>query len=438
MPSTSSPNKGYELMATGENDGTWGIKTNANLSTIDLNLGGRLSVSLAVGNVTLSGGQEDNLIFTTTGALAAATRKLIFPSVGGFYIIRNTCTGGTVQVDTAAVSPVTIPTGAPTLVYCDGTAMRIVSPVSIWGGTAGGTANAITITPTVTPVSHAAGMTYDYISGAAGNNGATTLDDGAGAVAVVTAGNVALAGGEIPANTKIRVVFDGTAWRLDVAGATVTQVQNDEFQYVQTVGGTADVITLTPSQAISSYAVGQRFKFIAGGATTVTGPTVTVSGIGAKNIVSLNNTALPIGAIKNTEETELVYDGTSFRLVGATGLRGQTNSWKKPQAQEPVAVAYGASLALDFSSGASFDIGTLTGNIDFINPTAATVGQSGRIYLKADATGGRTIGFSGNQFYTDDGATLSFNVAASAKNVVYYDVLEAGVIYIAAGTGLAT
>ena len=38
---------GLELMATGENAGTWGTKTNANLSLIEQLTGGVLSISIA-------------------------------------------------------------------------------------------------------------------------------------------------------------------------------------------------------------------------------------------------------------------------------------------------------------------------------------------------------------------------------------------------------
>ena len=42
-------NLGIELMATGENAGTWGTKTNANLQLIQQLLGGYLSLSIAGG-----------------------------------------------------------------------------------------------------------------------------------------------------------------------------------------------------------------------------------------------------------------------------------------------------------------------------------------------------------------------------------------------------
>ena len=43
---------GIELMATGENAGTWGTKTNSNLSLIEQLTGGHLAISIAGGAQT--------------------------------------------------------------------------------------------------------------------------------------------------------------------------------------------------------------------------------------------------------------------------------------------------------------------------------------------------------------------------------------------------
>jgi hypothetical protein len=51
MASTYTP-LGIEKMATGENAGTWGTKTNANLDLIEQILGGYAAVSIAGGAQT--------------------------------------------------------------------------------------------------------------------------------------------------------------------------------------------------------------------------------------------------------------------------------------------------------------------------------------------------------------------------------------------------
>jgi hypothetical protein len=99
--------------------------------------------------------------------------------------------------------------------------------------------------------------------------------------------------------------------------ASFAQIQDNKGQYVATVGGTADVITLTPSPAITAYAAGQRFTFIASGANTGA-TTVNVSGVGAKDVKRNDGsaTALSAGDIASGAIVDIEYDGTNFLLLG--------------------------------------------------------------------------------------------------------------------------
>ena len=47
MPSSYTLNNGIELIATGEQSGTWGDTTNVNLSLIDTSLDGQVTITLA-------------------------------------------------------------------------------------------------------------------------------------------------------------------------------------------------------------------------------------------------------------------------------------------------------------------------------------------------------------------------------------------------------
>jgi hypothetical protein len=114
-------------------------------------------------------------------------------------------------------------------------------------------------------------------------------------------------------SNKITGLAAGTA-RTDAAN--IGNVQDGTGVYVGTVGGTADVITLTPSPAITSYTAGQTFRFIASGANT-TNVTVNVSGLGAKAITKNGTTALAAGDIPSGMMVEITYDGTRFILESA-------------------------------------------------------------------------------------------------------------------------
>lgn len=113
---------------------------------------------------------------------------------------------------------------------------------------------------------------------------------------------------------KLTGVGPATA-RTDAA--TLANNQDGTGVYVGTVGGTADVITLTPSPAITAYVAGQRFSFIASGANT-TNVTVAISSLTAKAITKNGTTALAAGDIPSGALVAIVYDGTEFQLSPQT------------------------------------------------------------------------------------------------------------------------
>jgi microcystin-dependent protein len=96
--------------------------------------------------------------------------------------------------------------------------------------------------------------------------------------------------------------------------ATISNLQSGTGIYIATVGGTADVITLTPSPAVGSYSAGQYFSFLASG-TNTTNVTVNISGLGAKAVTKNGATALVAGDIVSGQVVTIQYDGTQFQLV---------------------------------------------------------------------------------------------------------------------------
>lgn len=140
---------------------------------------------------------------------------------------------------------------------------------------------------------------------------------------------------------KITGLGAGTA-RTD--GASLATIQDGTGVYVGTVGGTADVITLTSSPAITAYAAGQTFRFIASGANT-TNVTVAVSGLAAKAITKNGTTALVANDILSGMMVCITYDGTRFILgthltsdiVTLTGTQTLTNkTLTSPAISNPV------------------------------------------------------------------------------------------------------
>ena len=105
MASTYTP-LGIEKMATGENAGTWGTKTNANLDLIEQIVGGFKQVSIAGGAQTTALTVADGALTGTaqarmiefTGSITGNQVVTIPLDVENFYIIKNATSGAyTVQ-----------------------------------------------------------------------------------------------------------------------------------------------------------------------------------------------------------------------------------------------------------------------------------------------------------------------------------------------------
>ena len=138
---------GIELMATGENAGTWGTKTNANLSLIEQLTGGVLSIAVAGSGTTaltiadgaLTGTAQHRII-ELTGALTGS-RVLTFPLLTEtFYIIKNGTTGAeTVQLKAVSGSGATVTFATDNkgykLIYLDGVATNTGVFEAVLGGT---------------------------------------------------------------------------------------------------------------------------------------------------------------------------------------------------------------------------------------------------------------------------------------------------------------
>jgi hypothetical protein len=126
---------GIELMATGENAGTWGTKTNANLNLIEQLTGGVNSqavtdsgtpTALTIADGALTGTAQHRVI-ELTGSISGA-RVVTFPLLTeNFYIIKNGTSGAyTVQIKAASGSGATVTFAATDkgykLIYFDGVA----------------------------------------------------------------------------------------------------------------------------------------------------------------------------------------------------------------------------------------------------------------------------------------------------------------------------
>jgi hypothetical protein len=152
MASTYSSDLKLELMATGENAGTWGDKTNSNLNLVQQAIAGYEAialvdggpVTLAMTDATLSNAR--NMVLKFTGTLTTASTVTIPDSIEKFYIFDCSAVIGPTNLTIKTVSGTGFTLNAAKIfaAYSDGTNLNEISL-----DTLGGTIAAADITGTI-------------------------------------------------------------------------------------------------------------------------------------------------------------------------------------------------------------------------------------------------------------------------------------------------
>lgn len=195
MASTYS-NLKIQLMATGENSGTWGNVTNVNLGTaIEEAIAGSADVTFSSGTVTLTLTDTNasqtarNMRLNLTGTSGGA-QDLIVPAIEKMYVVNNGCADA-ITVKVSGQTGVAVPAGKTMLLFNNGTDV-------------------------VDAITHLSSATLGTALGAAsGGTGANTL----------TANNVILGNGTsavqfvAPGSTGNVLTSNGTTWTSAAAAA---------------------------------------------------------------------------------------------------------------------------------------------------------------------------------------------------------------------------
>jgi hypothetical protein len=143
MASTFSTDLKLELMATGENAGTWGTKTNTNLNLVQQAIAGYQAIDVASSDVALvmsnaSISNARNMILNFTGTLTGTRVVTIPDSIEKFYIIKDGTThdGNTLTFKTVSGTGFELDEGKIHAAYSDGTNINEVA-LNTLGGTIG-------------------------------------------------------------------------------------------------------------------------------------------------------------------------------------------------------------------------------------------------------------------------------------------------------------
>ena len=359
---------------------------------------------------------------TTTGAL-----DISVPTGG-------TTGSGTPSSWVIGISGATGPTGdtGPTTTY--------------WGGTAGGTANALTATTGASLSSLTAGQIVDMKIGASANSGAATLNvDAVGAKAIQKNG-AALVAGDLPANTTVSFMYDGTAFQL-VGGAggsgLFAGVSSKSSGYTVVAADSKYLIECTAGLTLGLTAaatLGSGFTFVVwnhstgtvivdpNGSELINGSTTLTLLAGQWAFVTCTGTAWK--ALTQTSQSTCVWSSTdkeSSLIVTNSGLTASVASGGAMQSGRATVALSGQKyfeVAVDVAaaSGLTAIVGMAT--------AAATFGTT--FGLATSAGGYGFASDSGNKLNNSSQSAYgsSFNTAGTVVGVAYDDVSTPGTVKI--------
>jgi len=124
---SSWSNLGLRLMATGENDGTWGAQTNDNMNRVEDAVSGYATVAIS-GNTTLTfttqptsyadeNGRNKVLVFTGT---PGATATITLPDIEANYFVQNDTDSSLIFQSGSNAVTYTLVSGRDAAIYIDG------------------------------------------------------------------------------------------------------------------------------------------------------------------------------------------------------------------------------------------------------------------------------------------------------------------------------
>ena len=468
MPSTYTLNNGIEIIATGEQSGTWGDTTNTNLSLIDTALDGQVSITLGatgssgspnnlpVTDGTASNGRNRLIIFGDGGDLGGTAFVQLTPSDSEKIIyVRNNLSGSRsillFQGTYNASNDYEVPAGKTAVVFFDGAgsgavaanifnnahfdAINVVGNVVV-GGTVAATGN-ITTSGTVEPAGDTAagdnaaiGFTSAeglILTGQGSTNDVTIKNDAdadvleipTGTTNVTIAGNLGVGGTITGTGTSVfasldisgDIDVDGTTNLdvVDIDGAvdmatTLTLAGNADFNGDLDVDGTTNLDVVDIDGAVDMATT------LAVGTSVNIASSTTVNGVLDEDNMS-SNSATKLAtqqSIKAYVDSQITAEDLDFQGDSGTGsvdLDSQTLDISGTTNQI-VTAASGQTLTVSLPSTVATTTADLT-NIEVTNIKAKDGTAAGSI---ADSTGVVTLSSAVLTTADINGGTLDASV----------------------------
>lgn len=375
MASTASPSLKLQLMATGDQSGTWGDTTNTNLGTLleQAITGYQAIAKVGTTDYTLTNtdyvaNENRNAIIEFTGTPGGAF-NVIVPLAEKLWVFKNS-TNGAMTVKGATGTGVTVAVNTSRWLYCDGTnvldaltgtlATQLASSVAITGGTVTGLTSLTLASGSATPATNDA---------AALGTGALSWSD----LFLASGGVINFANGDVTVTHST----DALAFAGAANGYTFANVVRPSANDAAALG------TATVSWSDLFLATGAVVNF-ANGDVTITHATDTLAFAGAANGYTFSNAITPAANDGAALGSATVSWADLFLATG--GVVNFANGNYTLTHSSGVLTASGA-----FSVGVSNAI--TTGTLEVGNATDTTIS---RVSAGLIAVEGKNVALEGN------------------------------------------
>jgi len=278
MASTASPSLKLELMATGDQSGTWGDTTNTNLGTLlEQAITGYVAIAkVGTGDYTLSNtdyaaNENRNALIEFTGTPGGAF-NVVVPLAEKLWVFKNS-TNGAMTVKGSTGTGITVATSTSRWLYCDGTnvldaltgtlATQAASSVAITGGTVTGLTSLTLASGAATPATNDAAalgtttLMWSDLFLASGavvnwNNGDVTMTHAANTLtfAGASSGYAFTGGPVVPATSDVAALGTSTLMWSDLFLASGGVINFDNGNY--TLTHSAGVLTANGALSIGT------------------------------------------------------------------------------------------------------------------------------------------------------------------------------------------
>jgi hypothetical protein len=358
MPSSYNNNLRLEMIANGEQSGTWGATTNTNLGTLIVDaITGKTSITSSSSPYTLTalnGIADESRAAALELNCTGANFQVVVPTVTKLYVVENVNATDSVTVKTASGSGVTVPPLKTVLLRCDGTDVveqldYVVGNFGVGGG--------LTVTGSTVATGDLFASSNIAVTGSSflGVQQAAAISIGTPAVVTVAASPpidaavVFKTTGALPTGLTVGTVYyvlsasrTSTTFRVStsIGGSAVdTTGAGSGTHSVYTVttastapAGTTDTQVATTQFAATVAVAGGKFTDAIDYATPVTIASAATTDIGAaaSNIVNITGTTaitsfgtIAAGAVRTVNFSDaltLTYNATSLILPGSADI----------------------------------------------------------------------------------------------------------------------